>query len=664
MSVNFGNLDERLCHLWRSREVRRWIAANSYDQVVPFPTSPQCPRSIRFISTLIAACVLTLALPACASGNDSAKGTTRTIPVLWAGTDASGAPAGGVEKATVTVKPDQVNDPGFTLDLKSIRAKNAGPQWVAATSSAAAVATILSAADPGTIAIHYGITGSIDGPSGGAILTVGTLAAIRGAMLDPKITMTGTISPDGSVGAISGVPEKLRGAAKAGFTKVLLPMNNLRSSGEASTTDMVAYGASLGLEVTGVLDVAAAYAMFTGSSITPALQGRYVDAPAVTAAGTATAVALLDRLDTAIAAGQQVVSTDSFQVSRDQMREAIDAGRPADAYAIGYDAYTRLVGKRATAECGLRQRSKGDIATQAALLAETSALRSQARMLMEDATQRATLEQLDEIALLSVPFALGWSTYVDAILAGIENSFAGSAPPTPSAYCLVAAALATSRADLEVFQADALAIVKATPNPQVSTVQPAQELLSDYTDFLISAGDANRDYVTTVIRRGAAPLTSASGEPDYLQLALDALSTSTNAEPSSTQTLSSEILRSAEAITYFVIGVGLVANLQSYGLINPGISGDASLPNNPQFMENAVENAASNVNAYALELESRSIIPGSASWSARWGVAASNLYEEPVRVATGRVTALNELWYDVVNAAIIYAATAGTQEAK
>ena len=606
---------------------------------------------------MLAALVLALALPACASGNGSAKGTTRTIPVLWAGTDASGAPTGGVERATVTVVPDPVDDPGFTLDLQSIRAKDAGPQWVAATSSAAAAATVLSAAAPGTISIRYGITGSIDGPSGGAILTVGTLAAIRGAMLDPKVTMTGTISPDGSVGAISGVPEKLRGAAKAGFTKVLLPKVNLRSPGEASTTDMVAYGASLGLEVTGVLDVAAAYAVFTGSSITPAVEGRYVDAPAVTAAGTATAIALLDRIDAALAAGPEVVSTRSIRVSRDQMRAAIDEGRPADAYALGYDAYSRLVEERAVDDCRQRQTSQGDMATRAALLTETSALRSQARVLIEATTQQASVEQFDTIALLSVPFALGWTTYTDAILAGIEVAFAGSAPPTSNAYCSVAAALAASRSDLEVFQADALAIVRATPNPAVPTVTPVQDLLSDYTDFLITAGDANRDYVTTVIRRGAAPLTTASGEPDYLQLALDTLAASTSSTPASAQNLSSEIIRSAEAITYFVVGVGLVANSQSYGLTDPGISGDASLPNNPQFMQNAIDNAASNVNAYALELEARSIIPGSASWSARWGVAASNLHEEPARVATGRVTALNELWYDVVNAAIIYAAT-------
>jgi hypothetical protein len=618
---------------------------------------PTDRRPGRILRALLVGLLLATAIPACASDDGSAKGTTRTVPVLWAGTDASGAPAGGVERATVTVLPDPVSDPGFTLDLKSIRAKDAGVQWVAATSSAAAVATVLSAVDPGAIAIRYGITGPIDGPSGGAILTVGTLAAIRGETLDPKVTMTGTISPDGSVGVISGVPEKLRGAAKAGFTKVLLPTADLQSSGEPSTTDMAAYGASLGLEVIGVLDVAEAYSIFTGSAITPAIAGRYVDAPVVTAAGTATAIALLDRLDATLADGPSVGSIDAIRARRDEMRAAIETGRPADAYAIGQDTYARLVEERAVADCRARQASQGDLATRTALLAETASLRAHAQAILDDASQNSTLDRLDPIARLSAPFALGWTVYADAILAGIETSFAGSAPPKGSAYCLVAGALASSRADLDVFQADAMAIVNATPNPSIVTNRPAPALLSDYTDFLITAGDANRDYLSKVIRRGAAPLTSASGEPDYLSLALEALASATASTPPAVDALSTEIISSARAITYFVIGVGLVANAQSYGLSDPGISGDASRANNPQFMQIAVDNAASNVNDYALALEARSVIPGSPSWSARWGVAAASTQIEPSRLATGRVTALNELWYDVINAAILYAAT-------
>ena len=611
----------------------------------------------RSTGLLLGVLLLAATLPACASGASTGSGTTRTVPVLWAGTDAEGATAGGVEKARVTVSTDSAGDPGFSLDLQSVRAKDAGPQWLAATSSAAAVATVLSATDPGAVAIRYAITGAIDGPSGGAILTVGTLAAIRGETLDPKVTMTGTISPDGSVGTISGVPTKLRGAAKAGFTKVLLPMTNLTSSGEASTTDMVAFGATLGLEVKGVKDVAAAYVEFTGRDVTPTSTGRYRDPDVVTAAGTATAVSLLGRLDADLATGPDTPSIVEIRAQRDRMRASLSAGRPAEAYAIGYDASTRLTEERAELDCADRQLAQGDEAMRSSLLAESAAIRGRAAAVLESDSQ---LEGLDPVAQLSLPFTLGWTTYADAIVAGIQNSFAGSAPPTPNAFCLVAATLAASRADIEVFQTDAMAVLRATPNPTVTTIRPAPEFLSDYTAFLISAGDANRTYMTAVLRAGSSTLTTSSGEPAYLLLALEQLAASAGTTPSSTQTLSEEIRQSAAAITYFAVGVGLVANAQSFGLVDPGISGDPSSATDIELMQNAVDNAGANVDNYADALAGRSVIPGAPAWSARWGTDAANALAGTDRAVAGKVTALNELWYDVLNVAVLFAATSST----
>ena len=417
---------------------------------------------------------------------------------------------------------------------------------------------------------------------------------------------------------------------------------------------MVAYGASLGVEVQGVRDVAQAYATFTGATVAPPIDGRYTDPPVVTAAGTKTAIALLARLDAVLAESGALPAVESLRAERDRMRSALSADRPAEAYAIGYDAYTRLVEEREADGCSRRRVEQGDDAVRAGLLSEAKSLRKLADTILDTGTQ---VDGLDAVAQLSVPFALGWTTYADAVVAGIETSLTGPAPPTPAAYCRVAAALAGSRVDMEVFQPDALAIVAATPNPTVPTIRPAPEFLSQYTEFLVAAGDANRDYFSKVLRRGSSELTTASGEPPYLELALDSLATATQSGASSTPTISEEIRRSAMAITYFVVGVGLVADTQSYGLSDPGISGDPSPATDEALMQNAIDGAAWNVNSYSLALDARSIIPGVPAWSARWGVAAANPTTDPARRVAGRVTALNELWYDVVNSAVLYAAT-------
>lgn len=70
----------------------------------------------------------------------------------------------------------------------------------------------------------------IGGPSAGADMTVGAIAALNGWKVRPDVLMTGTIEPDGSVGPVGGIPEKAAAAAQTGVTTFLFP------AGEEITT--------------------------------------------------------------------------------------------------------------------------------------------------------------------------------------------------------------------------------------------------------------------------------------------------------------------------------------------------------------------------------------------------------------------------------------------
>ncbi|MEM4250982.1 MAG: S16 family serine protease [Candidatus Bathyarchaeia archaeon] len=63
----------------------------------------------------------------------------------------------------------------------------------------------------------------LDGPSAGAAITVALITAIRNQTVDSTAFITGTISPDGSVGRIGGVLEKAAAAAKFGARRFLVP---------------------------------------------------------------------------------------------------------------------------------------------------------------------------------------------------------------------------------------------------------------------------------------------------------------------------------------------------------------------------------------------------------------------------------------------------------
>ncbi|MTA18332.1 MAG: hypothetical protein F2561_03395 [Actinobacteria bacterium] len=608
-------------------------------------TMTSTPRRSASIGAL-ALLVLAIALPACGGGAKSSKGYTIKAPVLWAGAGADGKINSGVEDATVTA--GDLEDPGFTVDLASVKAKDAGPQWLAASASAAAVATLLSSKDPSRLDLSYTITGQIDGPSGGAMLTVASLAAIRGLKLAEKTTMTGTISPDGSVGRVGEIPAKLRGAAKAGYKTVLLPMTNLTASGESSTSDMVEFGRTLGLDVQGVEDVATAFTAFTGETIYPPATPAPAPTPATTALVTKQATRLLDRIRTESTASTSA----SIIVQLGQASAALASGDVAKAYGLGVDTYTLLVRENAITNINSSfadQSPSGQLATLKEM--------SKALELFSSAAIETTsnITGLDPVAQLSLPFAMGWFTWADAILEGTSSALAAGSI-TPNSYGITAAALAEQQAAIEVFGPDAIEVVRSTPNPAVTTTTPPPEFLSGYTNFLVTAGSANLDYLSAVI--GSKATTDSNGNPVFVALGMNALSATVEATPADTQPVNEEIQQASVAVTYFIFGTGLVSNTGANGIIGNGVGADTRSTVTLPGLINSVLLAESGVAALVDLLASRNLDPASARWSAQWGVAAANALNGSGRDAAGEYLALNELWYDAINCSVLYAATA------
>lgn len=604
----------------------------------------------------IIAILLALGLPACSGSSSSLKGTTITMPVLWAGPDASGEIQSGIEKAKVTV--GNLGSTAFGLDLADVEAKAAGPQWRAATSSAAAVAVFASAADPADVDIRYTITGPIDGPSGGALLTVGTLAAIRGDTLATDVTMTGTISPDSTIGRVGDIPAKLRAASKAGYRIVLLPAGNLVASGESSTTDMIAYGRSLGLDVRGVDFLSAAYEVFTGVKLriddgaTAASKLRLSAGSEVAARATTTA--LVDRLRTT-SVGASIPAADATTVARnlDSATTALANGDLSRAYGLAVDGYTVLDRALGAAKVTATIATSGVTGARESMLADVRALRATAAATLLAGSDVAGA---DAIVQLGAPFALGWTTYADAVLAGIETGLS-TGTITAAGLTATGSAIGEQRASIEVFQPDALVMLRSAPNPTVTTKRPAAEFLSDYTDFMVQAGRANADYYTAVIARSGVSRTDAKGNPAFAILALDELTRETASIPSGVQAVDDEIRQSALAVTYFVIGTGLVSNTTEKGISGSGLGVDAvSTVDIPGLVVSVVE-AADIAGDYIVALTARGIDSSSTLWSGEWGVATATALNGTGRDAMGEVIAQNELWYDVIAMASMWAAT-------
>lgn len=91
---------------------------------------------------------------------------------------------------------------------------------------AKAVATNYTMLDISNLDVVYAIDTEatlVEGPSAGAALTVATVAALYNDTLDPDVMITGTISPDGTIGPVGGVLEKATAAEEVGADTFLVP---------------------------------------------------------------------------------------------------------------------------------------------------------------------------------------------------------------------------------------------------------------------------------------------------------------------------------------------------------------------------------------------------------------------------------------------------------
>jgi len=91
---------------------------------------------------------------------------------------------------------------------------------------AKAVAQNITGIDTSKIDLIYQIetnASAIGGPSAGAALTIATIAALENKTLNPKVGITGTITPDGSIGPVGGIEEKAKASKAAGIEIFLVP---------------------------------------------------------------------------------------------------------------------------------------------------------------------------------------------------------------------------------------------------------------------------------------------------------------------------------------------------------------------------------------------------------------------------------------------------------
>ncbi len=176
-------------------------------------------------------------------------------------------PGGGTSEVIIEIAPNP--EKTMRVGFYEEEVQGTGDMWRSSGWMAVVFATMLLGKDPTKYKFSMSVEGVIDGPSAGCLMTVGVLAALRGEQVKEDATMTGTINPDGTVGPVGGIAQKLEGAKDKGKKLVLIPVGK-RYDVDAKTgnsVDLVERGKKLGLEVKEVSNIYDAYEMLTGNTL-------------------------------------------------------------------------------------------------------------------------------------------------------------------------------------------------------------------------------------------------------------------------------------------------------------------------------------------------------------------------------------------------------------
>jgi uncharacterized protein len=255
----------------------------------------------RFVRGFAVVAVMAILAAACGGGSSKGGGSTTTtstsagggasttgingtgsvtINPLFVSTDGNGKSTGGTEAVTVRIQPS--SDGKLRVGFNEDEVGGTGDQWRAAGWGAVTVATLITGAPLANRDVEFDITGKIDGPSAGCLMTIGVLSLLRGDKLASDITMTGTINPDGTVGPVGGIPYKVDGVVAAHKTRMLIPTGERNSADDSGKlVDVVAIAQRKGITATEVSNVYDAYKAFTGKDLpkSPAASSVKLDEP-------------------------------------------------------------------------------------------------------------------------------------------------------------------------------------------------------------------------------------------------------------------------------------------------------------------------------------------------------------------------------------------------
>ncbi len=548
----------------------------------------------------------------------STAGRTVQVKALWYGEATDGSIQAGVTPVGITASYDDPSTP-LLVDVGGLRAAGAGPMWTAATAVAEVQAVLIAGVDPRLVQVSYSLKEAIDGPSAGGLLSAGSLAAIRGVPLSRDTTMTGTVLPDGSIGPVSGIPDKIRAAEAAGYSRVLVPVGPGRDLRTGAPVDLAALGRSLGVEVIPVKSVPEAYELLTRTPDVARPSEQSPIAPGV--------LSMLDRRSrvlTATATGElQTLAVSSDPATwaalpdiRTWLRAAERASAEGDAILAFAGAAEAVQAIREVAAVDLLHR-QAERAALPALVAQVRRDSARSRTAIQ-AEVRATadmpLAHVEQVSAL--PDALAWGVFAMTSMDVAAKQLA--TVRTQADLDRIVRFIETARfeaANNMAATAEALRYIGRRP---VADAGQTARLLDGYADLIAYGAEANGVY--------AESLRPAADQDSFLRQLIQGSHQLTApadaADPDAAslrQPTARPALRLAAALLEYVETTQLVNDLTSRPTPGTDVPPNVLPIKDPAVVARQASTAADLATDQIHALTAAGLDPSYVQWNSRWG---------------------------------------------
>jgi hypothetical protein len=540
---------------------------------------------------------------------DSGDGSAVQVDALWYGVAKDGSVQGGTTPVGIEAVEDDPKTP-LSVDLSGLRAAGAGPMWTAETAVAGVQAVLVSGVDPRTKQLRYSLGEAIDGPSAGALLSAGSLAAIRESTISDSTTMTGTVLPDGSVGPVSGVVEKVRAAAEAGFTRVLIPsgLDEVLDEKTGRSVDPVKLGRSIGVEVKPVKNLPDAYALLTGQAEErSALTSPPIHAaiPRMLTRRSRALITTANRRVNDLASG-----ADSVRALVTAAQRALDTGDPILAFAAAAEAAqaVRLSEASARVRAAANRMSLGELKAQLSAEARRSYASIRAEM---QATAEFRVTKVAQLPALAD--TLSWGNFALTSIRVAQERLKSAR--TKAELEEIAGFLAVARFEAATYMPACEESLRYLGNQQITDVDAIVGRLNAYTDLLAYAADSNRVY--------AKSIGLGKDKNSYLAQLIeqsDGLTSWVSKDfPRFRSPTAQPALRLSVALLEYVETTQLVNNLT----LEP--SRETDLPPNlvpiddPSMVRTQAQNADEIARTQIHDISAAGLDPSFVQWNSRWG---------------------------------------------